>query len=62
MINNSFIVKETRKVRNSISKKFNHQPEKYIEYLISKQRDKKAKGSETIIKNWFSEKRKIVYL
>ena len=51
MINNSFIVKETRKVRNSISKKFNHQPEKYIEYLISKQRDKKNKGSETIIKN-----------
>jgi len=51
MINNSFIVKETRKVRNSISKRFDHQPEKYIDYLILKQRDKKNKGNETIIQN-----------
>ena len=35
MIENAFIVNDTRKVRCLISKKFNNDPDKYIEYLIS---------------------------
>ncbi|KPA16770.1 hypothetical protein MHK_002956 [Candidatus Magnetomorum sp. HK-1] len=37
MINNSPIVKDTRKVRNLISKSYEHQPDKFINDLISKQ-------------------------
>jgi len=35
MIENAFIVNDTRKVRCLISKKFNNDPDKYIDYLIS---------------------------
>jgi len=48
MINNSFIVKETRKVRTIISKKYEDQPDKYIDYLISKQGSKINKENKNI--------------
>ena len=35
MIENAAIVNDTRKVRCLISKKFNNDPDQYIEYLIS---------------------------
>ena len=35
MIKNASIVNDTRKVRCIISKKFNKDPDKYIDYLIS---------------------------
>lgn len=35
MIENAFIVNDTRKVRCLISKKFNNDSDKYIDYLIS---------------------------
>ena len=35
MIENASIVNDTRRVRCLISKKFNNDPDKYIEYLIS---------------------------
>lgn len=35
MIENASIVNDTRKVRCLISKKFNNDPDKYIDYLIS---------------------------
>lgn len=35
MIENASIVNDTRKVRCLISKKFNNDPDQYIEYLIS---------------------------
>ena len=36
MIDDALIVKDTRKVRHAISKKFNNDIDKYIDYLVTK--------------------------
>ena len=37
MIEDSPIVKDTRKVRSSISKKFGNDPDRYVDYLLSQE-------------------------
>ncbi len=44
MIEESPIVKDTRRVRQAISEKFDNDPDKYIDYLLSQ---KNGTGSET---------------
>ena len=36
MIDDALIVKDTRKVRHAISKKFNNDIDKYIDYVVTK--------------------------
>ena len=40
MIENSLIVEDTRKIRCAISKKFDNDADKYIDYLILKEDNK----------------------
>ena len=42
MIDDALIVKDTRKVRHAISKKFNNDIDKYVDYLVNKR--EKHKG------------------
>ena len=41
MIDNASIVNDTRNVRKAISDKFNNDPDKYIDYLLSKKLQKR---------------------
>ena len=43
MIDDALIVKDTRKVRHAISKKFNNDIDKYVDYLVSKREKRKGK-------------------
>lgn len=43
MIDDALIVKDTRKVRHAISKRFNNDIDKYIDYLVSKREKRKGK-------------------
>ncbi len=45
MIKDAPIVKDTRRVRSSISEKFGNDPDRYIDYLLS-QKPKKTIKSE----------------
>ena len=42
MIDDSQIVKETRRIRCSISEKFDNDPDRYIDYLLSQEDKDKA--------------------
>ena len=43
MVDDAQIVKETRRVRCSISEKFDNDPDRYIDYLLSQEDKNKAK-------------------
>lgn len=43
MIDDALIVKDTRKVRHAISKKFDNDIDKYVDYLVSKREKRKGK-------------------
>jgi hypothetical protein len=43
MIEDAPIVKETRKVRYSISEKFDNDPDRYIDYLLSQEAETVSK-------------------
>ena len=43
MIDDALIVKDTRKVRHAISKKFNNDIDKYLDYLVNKREKHKER-------------------
>jgi hypothetical protein len=50
MIEDAPIVKDTRKVRSSISKKFGNDPDRYIDYLLSQEQKTPVKSEAELNK------------